>query len=62
MEIPQTNSGFSEYMPLEGMEMKCELEIREVSPPEIVSFSISRKHLCGERQRQEMVGATVSGD
>jgi hypothetical protein len=35
---------------------------REVSPPGIVSFSISRKLLCGEKQRQEMFGATVGGD
>jgi hypothetical protein len=62
MEIHPSNSGFSEYRSLEGMQMKCELEIREVSLPGILSFSISRKLLSGERQREEMVGATVVGD
>jgi hypothetical protein len=34
------------------MQIKCEQEIREISPSGIVSFIISQKLLCGERQRQ----------
>jgi hypothetical protein len=44
------------------MQIKCEQEIREISPSGIVSFIISQKLLCGARQREEIFGATVGGN
>jgi hypothetical protein len=62
LAITHSNPQFSEYRPVGCMQIKYELEIREITPPGIISFSISRKLLCGRRQRQEIFGATVDGD